>query len=152
MTEIKFELNGKQVTASVDPATPLRELLREEFGLTGTKAACMSGRCGVCTVHVDDTPVKSCLVMAGKIDRASVQTIEGLAPDDELHDIQQAFEDNFASQCGYCTSGFIMAAVPFVESANDPSKDEIRAALKGNVCRCTGYEKILDAVKDAASK
>lgn len=151
MSDIEFELNGERVTASVDPTTPLREVLREHFDLTGTKAACQSGRCGVCTVHVDDTPVKSCLVMAGKVDGASVQTIEGLAPDGELHEVQEAFEEHFASQCGYCTPGFIMAAVPFVESAENPTRDEVKDAIKGNVCRCTGYEKIIDAVEDAAS-
>lgn len=151
MTEIEFELNGNRVTTTVDPTTPLREVLREEFGLTGTKSGCLSGRCGVCTVHLNDSPVKSCLIMAGKADGASIRTIEGLADGDELHEVQEAFEDHFATQCGYCTPGFIMAAAPFVESADDPTRDEVKDAIKGNVCRCTGYEKIVDAVEDVAS-
>ncbi len=152
MIQIQFELNGEQVEADVDPETPLREMLREEFDLTGVKVGCLSGRCGVCTVHLDDQAVKSCLVMAPKVDGKSVTTIEGIAGEgDELHEIQEAFVEHFASQCGYCTPGFVMSAIDYVEDNPSADRDEIRSALKGNVCRCTGYEKILDAVEDVAS-
>lgn len=151
MMDVEFELNGETVSTTVDPATPLRDVLREDFGLRGTKAGCLSGRCGVCTVHLDDTPVKSCLILAGKLEGRSVRTVEGLAEDDELTDVQQSFADHHASQCGYCTPGFVMTATDFVESADDPTRDEIRNAIKGNVCRCTGYEKIIEAIDDVAS-
>lgn len=151
MSEIEFELNGRTVQTDVSPDTPLRDVLRDELDQLDVKEGCLSGRCGVCTVHLNDSPVKSCLIMAGKADGASIRTIEGLADGDELHEVQEAFEDHFATQCGYCTPGFIMAAAPFVESADDPTRDEVKDAIKGNVCRCTGYEKIVDAVEDVAS-
>jgi aerobic-type carbon monoxide dehydrogenase small subunit (CoxS/CutS family) len=148
---IEFELDGEPVEAEVDPDTPLRDVLREEFDKTGVKVGCLSGRCGVCTVHLEDTAVKSCLVMAPKADGKSVTTISGLADgEDGLHEVQEAFVDHFASQCGYCTPGFVMSAVDYLEDDPDGDRDDVRAALKGNVCRCTGYEKILDAVEDVA--
>lgn len=152
MADIEFELNGEVVTVSVDPTTPLRDVLRREFGLTGTKAGCMSGRCGVCTIHVDGTALKSCLVMAGKVDGKAVTTVEGLADGDDLHPLQQAFEDQFATQCGYCTPGFVMTGAAFVEEAEDPTREEIKDAIKGNVCRCTGYEKIISAFEGVSSR
>lgn len=152
MTQIEFELNGEQVEADVDPETPLRDVLREQFDMKGVKVGCLSGRCGVCTVHLDDRAVKSCLVMAPKVDGKSVTTIEGISDgEEELHEVQEAFVDHFASQCGYCTPGFVMSAIDYVEDSPSGDRDEVRSALKGNVCRCTGYEKILDAVEDVAT-
>ena len=153
MTEIEFELNGETKRVDVEPTTPLREMLREEFGLTGTKVGCLSGRCGVCTVHVDGTAVKSCLVMASKADGAAVETIEGMDEGEDLHELQEAFDEHFASQCGYCTPGFIMAAKEFAEEDRErpPSREEIRDSMKGNLCRCTGYEKIIDAIESVVT-
>ncbi|RQG94863.1 (2Fe-2S)-binding protein [Natrarchaeobius chitinivorans] len=153
MTEISFELDGEQVTTNVDPKTPLREVLRDEFGKKGVKSSCDSGRCGVCTVHLDGDAVKSCLVLAPKADGRTVTTIEGLAGEtDDLHDVQQAFLDKFATQCGYCIPGMIMTAVDYLEDGEySGERAEIESALKGNVCRCTGYEKIVDAVEEVAN-
>lgn len=149
---IEFELNGEQVTTDVSPDTPLREVLREEFGKTGVKVGCLSGRCGVCTIHIDGQAAKSCLVLAGKADGKEVTTIEGIAEDGQLHEVQEAFVDNFSAQCGYCTPGFIMSAVEYTENGGSADRDEIKAGLKGNLCRCTGYKKILDAVESVAQE
>ena len=149
---IEFELNGQAVSIDVNPGRPLREVLREEFGLTGVKVGCESGRCGVCTTLLDGEPVKSCLVMASKADGRSVTTVEGVSEDDDLHEVQEAFKDNFASQCGYCTPGFVMSSVAYLEDDPEPDREEIAHALKGNVCRCTGYEKIIDAVESVATE
>jgi carbon-monoxide dehydrogenase small subunit len=148
---INFELNGKSVLAEVLPHQPLRDILRSQFDLTGVKVGCHSGRCGVCSVLLDDRVVKSCLLMAPKANGRSIVTIEGLSNNGELHPVQQAFKDNFALQCGYCTPGFIMATVDYLSSSpsNPPLRDEIKTAIKGNVCRCTGYEKIISAVSSA---
>lgn len=149
--EIEFDLNGEQIRTDVPPDKPLRDVLREELRHTGTKKGCESAQCGVCTVHLDGDPVKSCVVMAGKADGRSVTTIEGIADDAEvLHEVQQAFVDHSAAQCGYCTPGFVMSAVSYVEDGGTDDRTEIRSALKGNLCRCTGYEKILEAVEDVA--
>lgn len=149
---IEFELNGEQVTTDVSPDTPLREVLREEFGKTGVKVGCLSGRCGVCTVHIDGQTAKSCLVLAGKVDGKEVTTVEGIAEDGQLHEVQEAFIDNFSSQCGYCTPGFVMSAVEYTENGGSADRDEIKAGLKGNLCRCTGYVKIIDAVESVAQE
>ncbi|WP_318567965.1 (2Fe-2S)-binding protein [Salinigranum marinum] len=144
--KIQFELDGERVEADVSPTTPLRDVLREEFDKTGVKSGCSSGRCGVCTVLLDGRAVKSCLVISGKVDGAEVTTIEGVGDEDDPHPVQEAFVDQFASQCGYCTPGFVMAAVEYVDS---PRRDSMstRDAIKGNVCRCTGYAKIVDAIE-----
>lgn len=147
---VSFELNGEPASVDVPPDVPLRDVLRESFGLTGVKVGCLSGRCGVCTVHLDGTAVKSCLVMAGKADGRRVTTIEGLADPDDPHPVQAAFEDHFAAQCGYCTPGFVMTAADYVDDGGAPDRDAIRHAVKGNVCRCTGYEKVVDAIRAAA--
>ncbi len=149
--KINFELNGKPVSAEVSPHQPLRDILRSQFDLTGVKVGCHSGRCGVCSILLDGRVVKSCLLMAPKVNGSSILTIEGLSHNGELHPVQQAFKDNFALQCGYCTPGFIMATVDYISSSpsNPPLRDEIKTAIKGNVCRCTGYEKIISAVSSA---
>jgi len=149
---IQFELNGEQVSADVDPTEPLREVLRQEFDLTGVKSGCLSGRCGVCTVHVEDNVAKSCLVLAGKVDGKSVTTIEGLNNGDDLHDVQVALDEHFGLQCGYCTPGFVMSAADYLDDDPDPDRDKIKTAIKGNLCRCTGYVKILDAIESVATE
>lgn len=151
MTEIEFELNGRPVQTDVSPDTPLRDVLRDELDQLDVKEGCLSGRCGVCTVHLNGTSVKSCLVMAGKADGESVTTVEGVSEAGEFNEVQEAFVDHFASQCGYCTPGFVMSATEYLSDDPDPDRDEIRDALKGNICRCTGYEKIIDAVEDVAT-
>jgi len=148
---VGFELDGEAVTATARPDTPLRDLLRDTFEKTGVKVGCESGRCGVCTVLLDDEPVKSCLVPAPKVEGRSVTTVHGLGGDGELTPVQEAFVEHFATQCGYCTPGFVVTATDFVATAEDPSRGEIEAALEGNVCRCTGYERIVDAVAAAAA-
>jgi len=143
---VGFELDGERVAATARPDTPLRDLLREQVGKTGVKVGCESGRCGACTVLLDGEPVKSCLVPAPKVEGRSVTTVHGLGGEGELTPVQKAFVDHFATQCGYCTPGFVVAATAFVTDAEDPSREEVEEALEGNVCRCTGYEKIVDAV------
>jgi aerobic-type carbon monoxide dehydrogenase small subunit (CoxS/CutS family) len=147
---IEFELDGRTVETDVDPSTPLREVLRDEFDKKGVKVGCESGRCGVCTVMIDGAIAKSCLVMAGKADGTTVTTVEGLSEGGDLHDVQTSFLKHGATQCGYCTPGFVMAAVAHLENNETTNREEIKSALKGNLCRCTGYEKILDAVEDVA--
>lgn len=151
MSKIEFELNGRTVQTDVSPDTPLRDVLRDELSQLDVKEGCLSGRCGVCTVHLNGKSVKSCLVMAGKVDGETVTTVEGIGENGSLNDVQEAFVDHFASQCGYCTPGFVMSATEYLDEDPDPDRDEIRDALKGNICRCTGYEKIIDAVEDVAT-
>jgi carbon-monoxide dehydrogenase small subunit len=134
------------------PGESLLYVLRERLGLPGSKNACEQGECGSCTVYLDGTPVCACLVAAGQVEGRSVRTVEGLATGDELDPVQEAFVATGAVQCGFCTPGLIVAAHELVNRKPDASDAEIREALAGNLCRCTGYEKILDAVRLAASK
>ena len=143
-------LNGGRHDVEAPPGTTLAELLRDRIGLTGTKIACNEGHCGACTVLVDGESVKSCNQLAVQADGSEVTTIEGLAPGDELHPVQQAFHEQHALQCGYCTPGFVMATVSLLKESPDPSEAEIRQALEGNLCRCTGYHNIVRAVQAAA--
>lgn len=155
MPELELTVNGEDRRAAVAVDAALRDVLRAEFGLTGAKPGCDTGRCGMCTVHLDGEPVKSCLVLAHQAADRDVTTIEGLddeVPGDGLHPVQQAFIDGFASQCGYCIPGMVMTAAGIVDGADDPSREEIRAAIEGNLCRCTGYRKIVDAIADAAGE
>jgi len=149
---IEFELNGEPVSADVDPQEPLRDVLRREFGETGVKSGCLSGRCGVCTIHLDGESAKSCLLLAGKADGKSVTTIEGVSEDaeTELTDLQAALDEHFGLQCGYCTPGFVMAAEEYLADDPDPDREKIKGAIKGNLCRCTGYVKIVDAIESVA--
>lgn len=149
--EITATVNGTTETFSVEPGVPLRDALREELGLTGTKEGCEVGECGACMTLVDGTPVKSCLIPAHQVDGKEVTTVEGLA-DDELHPVQEGFIEKFGLQCGYCTPGFIMSSVALLEDNPDPTREEIEAHLDGNLCRCTGYTKIFDAVEYAAGQ
>ena len=149
---ISFNLNGHQTVADVEPYWTLQRFLRDELDLTGTKEGCRTGNCGVCTVIVDGRAMKSCLVLAPQIRNADVLTIEGLAEGDELDPLQRAFAECGAIQCGYCSPGFIMAAKAFLAENPRPSRAEIADALEGNLCRCTGYVKIFEAIEAAAKQ
>jgi carbon-monoxide dehydrogenase small subunit len=152
-TPISFTLNGRRIARTVPDHRLFRDFLREEMRLTGTKGACQDGMCGSCSVLVDSQVVKSCLLLAAEIDGRAVTTIEGLANGSgELHPIQQAFIDNFAFQCGFCTPGFIMTISAIIRENPDLTIEEAREALTGNICRCTGYTKILEAAVDAAAR
>jgi len=149
-TEISFILNGSEVTVTVDGHLRLIDVLRKTLGLTGTKEGCGEGECGSCTVIVDGRAVNSCLYPVLEIEGKSVITIEGLySPKNKLSALQQAFVDHGAIQCGFCTPGMIIAAKALLDSNPDPSEKEIREALQGNLCRCTGYVQIVEAVKKA---
>jgi carbon-monoxide dehydrogenase small subunit len=153
MMRVNIEVNGEAMTADdVWPGESLLYVLRERLGLPGSKNACEQGECGSCTVYLDGTPVCACLVAAGQAEGRSVRTVEGLAEDDQLDPVQEAFVRTGAVQCGFCTPGLIVAAHDLVRRKPEASDAEIREALAGNLCRCTGYEKILDAVRLAAAK
>lgn len=148
---IKIKVNSKSYELEVEPNLLLVELLRNRLLLTGTKNACNSGECGSCTVIMNGKTVLSCLILAADCDGAEILTIEGLAKDDgSLHPIQEAFVDNGAVQCGFCTPGMILSTKHLLDTNPNPSEEEIKQGLTGNICRCTGYVKIVDAVKDAA--
>ena len=148
---VTLTVNGEQHEATIWPGESLLAMLRDRLGLPGSKNACEQGECGSCAVLLDDELVCSCLVLAAQSEGRSVVTVEGLRHDDVLHPVQQAFVDAGAVQCGFCTPGLIVAAVDLLRHQPDPSEDEIREALAGNLCRCTGYAKIIDAVKLAAA-
>ena len=147
---VSVTVNGETHQADVEPRTLLVYFLRDQLGLKGTNVGCDTSSCGACTVHLDGEAVKSCTVLAVQADGSEVTTIEGLAGDGELHPVQQAFHEKHALQCGFCTPGFVMAAVSLLEENPSPSEDEIRVGLEGNLCRCTGYENIVRAVQSAA--
>ena len=152
-SEISFTLNGSAVTLSVDSHRRLLDVLRDEMGLTGTKEGCGEGECGACTVIVDGRAVNACLYPAPEIDGKHVLTIEGLlGPENRLSVIQQAYARSGAVQCGFCSPGMIMATKALLDEIPDPTDEEIREALLGNLCRCTGYVQILEAVRQAAEK
>jgi carbon-monoxide dehydrogenase small subunit len=150
MTRITVSVDGVSYTDDVEPRTLLVHYLRESLGKTGTVVGCDTSNCGACTVHLDGTSVKSCSVLAVQADGSSVTTIEGLARDGELHPMQRAFSEQHALQCGYCTPGMIMASCALLADNPDPSEEEIRVGLEGNLCRCTGYHNIVRAVQTAA--
>ena len=143
MTKIALTVNGAQHEAEVEPRQLLVYFLREQLGLKGTNVGCDTSSCGACTMLLDGESVKSCNVLAAQADGTEVTTIEGLAPGDELHPMQQAFHEKHALQCGYCTPGFVMAAVSLLKEQPNPSEEEIRVGLEGNLCRCTGYHNIV---------
>ncbi|MDF3002693.1 MAG: Xanthine dehydrogenase [Bacillota bacterium] len=148
-TKIQFVLNGKSVSMDVDPETTLLSLLREELFLTGTKEGCGSGECGACTVLMDGLAVNSCLVLAPQINGTEILTIEALETDGKLDRLQQSFIDHHAVQCGFCTPGMLMSAKALLLKNPRPTQEEIRIALSGNLCRCTGYQNIIAAVEGA---
>ena len=150
MTRISLTVNGESHEAEVEPRTLLVYFLREQLGLKGTNVGCDTSSCGACTVLVDGESVKSCNQLAVQADGCEVTTIEGLAGGGGLHPVQQAFHEKHALQCGYCTPGFVMASVSLLAENQNPSEEEIRQALEGNLCRCTGYHNIVEAVQAAA--
>ena len=150
MTQVSMTVNGKTYTGDVEPRTLLVHFLRDHLGLTGTNIGCDTSQCGACTIHLDGLAVKSCTTLAVQADGCQITTIEGLASNGTLHPMQQVFWDKHGLQCGYCTPGMIMAATKLVEGRPDITDEEIRHGLEGNICRCTGYENIVRAVKAAA--
>ncbi|MDX9774028.1 MAG: (2Fe-2S)-binding protein [Bacteroidales bacterium] len=147
---IRFKLNNKETELVTDPNQLLLWVLRDHFGLTGTKFGCGIGFCGACTVLIDNEPVRSCMMPVSQVEGRSVVTIEGLEKDGKLHPVQQAFIDHDALQCGYCTPGMILTAVAMVENNPSPTREEIIAGLEDNLCRCGAHTRRIDAVKDAA--
>ena len=150
MVTLTINVNGENRTATVPAETTLLRLLRETFGLTGSKLGCDVGDCGACTVIVDGLPVNSCLMLAGQADGREVLTIEGLASMDRVHPLQRAFEDCASLQCGFCGPGVILSAKALIDEIPDPTIPQIRDALGGNLCRCTGYVKMIEAIQKAA--
>ena len=147
---VTFYLNGRLTDVMIQPMTTLQTLLREQLGLTATKIGCKQGGCGSCTVLVDGKPMASCLLPVEDVVGKEVTTLEGITPDHGLHPLQEAFFENFAIQCGYCTPGVIMVSKALLDQDPQPTREEIIDALSGNVCRCTGYESIIQAVQTAA--
>ena len=153
MVTIKTTVNGRNVEATVPVRMLLVDFLREQLQLTGTHVGCtFEGVCGACTVHLDGEAVKSCMLLARQVSGRKVTTVEGLAQGDKPHPLQKAFQDAHALQCGYCTPGILMNMSDFLTRNKEPTESEIRMALVGNICRCTGYSHIVEAVQDAASK
>jgi aerobic-type carbon monoxide dehydrogenase small subunit (CoxS/CutS family) len=150
--EFTFKVNGSERTVTTDPARPLLEVIREDLGLTGTKYGCGEGACGACTVLMDGSPVRSCVVPVGSAAGKSIVTIEGLADGGKLHPVQEAFLAEGAMQCGYCTPGMVLTAVALLEKKPNPSEAEIVAGMNGNLCRCCGYPKIIKAIRRAAAR
>jgi len=150
--QIKLKVNGVEREVYVEPWWSLAEVLREELGLTGTKISCETGNCGACTVLVDGKAVKSCLLLAVKAKGKEILTVEGLAENGKLSPLQEAFIEHFAVQCGYCTPGMIMMAKALLDENPNPSEEEVREAIRGNLCRCTGYVKIVEAILSCAEK
>ena len=147
---ISLRVNGEEVEVSFAPYKTLLEVLREDLDLTGTKHGCELGECGACAVLVDGEPLLSCLKLAIECDGSVVETVEGLAEGAELHPLQAAFSDHGGSQCGYCTPGVLMTAKALLDAEPSPSRERIKEALSGNLCRCTGYQQIVDSVEEAA--
>ena len=152
LISITVIVNGTRYERAVEPRLLLSDFLRHDLGLTGTHVGCEHGVCGACTVLLDEEPVRSCLVFAVQANNHRVTTVEALGTPDALHPIQEAFRERHGVQCGFCTPGFLMSLVPFLQENPDPTEEEIREAISGNLCRCTGYQHIVDAVKLAAEK
>jgi aerobic-type carbon monoxide dehydrogenase small subunit (CoxS/CutS family) len=150
--QLNLSVNGETAEASFAPYKTLLEVLREDLGLTGTKHGCELGECGACAVLVDGEPQLSCLLLAIECDGRNIETVEGLALGAELHPLQAAFADLGAAQCGYCTPGILMTAKALLEREPNPSRERIREAVSGNLCRCTGYQQIFEAIEEAAKR
>lgn len=149
--QVSMTLNGETVVGYAEPRTLLSDFLRHEIGATGTHVGCEHGVCGACTVRIDGKAVRSCLTLAVQAEGAEVNTIEGLAnPDNSFSELQQAFHNNFALQCGFCTPGILMSLSEYLEKNPDPTEEELKVAISGNICRCTGYHEIVQAGLDAA--
>lgn len=149
---VQVTINGEQYTRDVEPRLLLSDFLRHDLALTGTHVGCEHGVCGACTILMDGAAVRSCLIFAVQVDGHTLQTVEGLGSAESLHPLQEAFRDAHALQCGFCTPGFLMSLVPFLAESPDPSDEEIRHALGGNLCRCTGYQNIVEAVRIACRR
>ena len=149
---IRLEVNGRAYEGTVEPRTSLADFLREQLDLTGTHVGCEHGVCGACTVLLDGVPVRSCLLLAIQLDGARLTTVEGLADGERLHPLQQAFWDHHGLQCGFCTPGILLTAKALLEETPHPTDDEIREAISGNLCRCTGYHFIVEAIRAAAGR
>ena len=152
MKRVTLEVNGKKIDKEIPDHTILSVLLRDILNLTGTHIGCDTSQCGACVVHVDGKSIKSCSTLAVDVDGSKVTTIEGLAKNGKMHPMQEAFKKNHGLQCGFCTPGMVMSAIDLLQKNKNPSEQEIRDWLEGNICRCTGYQGIVAAVKDAASK
>ena len=144
--DIELTVNGREFTGRVEPRLTLADFLRGELNLTGTHLGCEHGVCGACTILVDGEAVRSCLLLAVQADGAELMTVEGLAQGEQLHPLQQAFQDNHALQCGFCTPGFLMTAYAFLQENPHPTEEEVRRGISGNICRCTGYAPIIQAI------
>ena len=152
LSDVAVSVNGVHYERKVEPRMLLSDFLRYSLSLTGTHIGCEHGVCGACTILFDEQPVRSCLMFAVQAHEHEIQTVEGLGTIEDLHPLQQAFQDAHGLQCGFCTPGFLMTLLPFLENNSDPSEEEIRAVISGNLCRCTGYQHIVDAVKLAAER
>ena len=150
--KVRLNVNGTEHELEVEPRLLLIHALRDQLGLTGTHVGCDTSNCGACTVHMDDQAVKSCTILAVQADGAEITTIEGMGTEDNLHPMQEAFWNNHGLQCGYCTPGMIMSATALLARNPNPTEEEVRHGLEGNLCRCTGYHNIVKSVLDAASK
>jgi len=152
MAKVSVKINGKKVTKEISDNTILSDFLRDNLSLTGTHVGCDTSQCGACVVHLDGNSVKSCTTLVADCDGSKITTIEGLAHNGKMHPMQKAFKKHHGLQCGFCTPGMVMSAVDLLKKNKNPSEQEIRDWLEGNICRCTGYQGIVAAVKDAASK
>ena len=152
MKKVSLEINGKKITKNIGDHTILSVLLRDILNLTGTHIGCDTSQCGACVVHVDGKSIKSCTTLAADVNGSKVTTIEGLAKNGKMHPMQEAFKKMHGLQCGFCTPGMVMSAIDLLKNNKNPSDTEIRDWLEGNICRCTGYQNIVAAVKEAASK
>jgi len=152
MAEIKISVNGKKVSREVSDNTLLSDFLREKLALTGTHIGCDTSQCGACVVHLNGKSVKSCTTLVADCNESEITTIEGLTKNGKMHPMQEAFKKHHGLQCGFCTPGMVMSAIDLLQKNKNPNEQEIRDWLEGNICRCTGYQGIVEAVKDAASK
>jgi carbon-monoxide dehydrogenase small subunit len=150
--KIRLTINGQLYKLSVEPNQTLVDIIRNEIGLTGTKKGCGSGDCGACTVILDGKPVNSCLILGVEVDKSEVLTIEGLKQGEKLHPIQKAFIHFGAIQCGFCTPGMIVSAKALLDTCPNPSEEQVKMAISGNLCRCTGYKKIIEAIMNSSSQ
>ena len=152
MAKVSVKINGNKISKEVSDNTLLSDFLREKLALTGTHIGCDTSQCGACVVHLNENSVKSCTILVADCDGGEITTIEGLASNGKMHPMQEAFKKHHGLQCGFCTPGMIMSAVDLLQKNKNPSEQDIRDWLEGNICRCTGYQGIVAAVKDAASK
>ena len=152
MARVSLKINGKKITKEVSDSTLLSDFVRNNLALTGTHVGCDTSQCGACVVHLNGNSVKSCTTLVADCDGSNITTIEGVASNEKMHPMQEAFKKHHGLQCGFCTPGMVMSALDLLQKNKNPSEQEIRDWLEGNICRCTGYQGIVAAVKDAASK